>query len=318
MNIRPRTIQILLPSGDPRGIRVAALTTSIVQLIEIPRLLLPQFQEMPESRQLGVYYLIGDHEETAQLAVYVGQTRVLGKRLNEHDIGRKRREFWNRALVAISLTRSLTQTHALYLEWRSIQQSNAAARYSVENDNAGSKPHMPGGLEADCQDIFDTIRTLVATMGQPIFEPLVVRREAAESSRRTDIEVPVPSSAIFHCSGPGAAATGQYTEEGMVVLQGSRCRQEMVPSLIAMSGGKRRQSLIDAGTLSLEGDAYIFNQDVLFGSPSGASNLILGRSSNGWTEWRNSAGRTLDELKRQKAAPTAFETDGSMSPSLPF
>jgi hypothetical protein len=220
--------------------------------------------------------------------------------------------------VAISQTQSLTQTHALYLEWRSIQQSKAAARYSIENDNAGSKPHMPGGLEADCQDIFDTIRMLVATMGQPIFEPLVVRRDTMENARRTAIEVPVPSSTIFHCSGPGAAATGQYTEEGMVVLQGSRCRRELSPSLVAMSGGKRRQSLIDAGTLRLEGDAYIFNQDVLFGSPSGASNSILGRSSNGWTEWKDPAGRTLDELKRQKAAPTAFQTDGFMTPSLPF
>jgi hypothetical protein len=39
---------------------------------------------------------------------------------------------------------------------------------------------------------------------------------------------------------------------------------------------------------------------VLFRSPSGASDVVLGRSSNGWIEWRDSAGRTLDELKRQK------------------
>ncbi len=32
----PKTIQIFLPGGDPRGIRVAEITT-IVQVIEVPR-----------------------------------------------------------------------------------------------------------------------------------------------------------------------------------------------------------------------------------------------------------------------------------------
>lgn len=55
MTSRPRTIQIFLPTGDPRGIQVAALTTSIVQVIEVPRPLLSDFLQMPESRQVGVY-----------------------------------------------------------------------------------------------------------------------------------------------------------------------------------------------------------------------------------------------------------------------
>ena len=30
----PKTIQIFLPSGDPRGIRIAEVTTRIVQVVE--------------------------------------------------------------------------------------------------------------------------------------------------------------------------------------------------------------------------------------------------------------------------------------------
>ena len=78
MNARPRTIQIFLPTGDPRGIQVAALTTSIVQVIEVPRPLLSEFLQMPESRQVGVYYLIGDDEEKYQRAVYVGHALASG------------------------------------------------------------------------------------------------------------------------------------------------------------------------------------------------------------------------------------------------
>ena len=46
---RPQTIQIFLPLGDPRGIRVAEITTRIVQLIEVPRPQLDVFLAMPES-----------------------------------------------------------------------------------------------------------------------------------------------------------------------------------------------------------------------------------------------------------------------------
>ena len=306
MTQRPRTIQIFLPAGDPRGIRVAALTTSIVQVIEVPRPLMAQFLQMPESKQVGVYYLIGDDEEKDQLSVYIGQTGSLGKRLNEHDLDPKR-EFWNRALVAISLTHSLTQTHATYLEWCSIQQSNSAQRYSVENGNAGSKPYTPASLEADCQEIFDTIRTLVATMGQPVFEPLAVRRMEPASSPSNTVESVVSLSnaadaeMLLYCEGPSASAKAQYTEEGLVVLKGSRGRGEAAPSFAVRSAGKNRQRLIDAGTLMLDGASYVFQKDVLFASPSGASKVVLARHSNGWTEWKDASGKTLDELKRQKS-----------------
>lgn len=270
-------------------------------MIEVPRPLLSEFLLMPESRQVGVYYLIGDDEEKDQLSVYAGQTGTVGKRLNEHDLDPKR-EFWNRALVAVSLTHSFTQTHAMYLEWRSIQQANVAQRYSVENGNAGSKPHTPPWLEADCQEIFDTIRTLSATLGQSIFEPLAVRREAPQEAVAPLPERSKPEAhVLFRCKGAGADATGQYTEEGMVVLKGSRGRAEAVPSMTPMSAGKNRQRLIAAGDLTLENGAYLFQRDVLFRSPSGASDVVLGRSSNGWLEWKDPAGKTLDELKRQKA-----------------
>ena len=282
----PRTIQIYLPSGDPRGIRVAALTTSIVQVIEVPRPLLGQFQAMPEAQQVGLYFLVGDDDGGAQPSVYMGQTGTLGKRLGEHHLDPKK-EFWNRALVAISLTQSLTQTHALYLEWRSIQQANMAARYVVGNGNAGSKPHTPPWLEADCREIFETIRTLVATMGQPVFEPLALAKEK------------VTSEDVFYCKSASYDAIAEYTEEGMVVLKNSKARIEVAPSMVPMSAGKKRQGLIEDGRLKLDGKSYVFQEDVLFRSPSGASDVVVGASSNGWMLWKAKNGKTLDELKRQ-------------------
>ncbi len=56
---RPQTIQIFLPSGDPRGMRVAEITTRIVRVIEVPRSQLGDFLRMPEAQQVGVYFFDG-------------------------------------------------------------------------------------------------------------------------------------------------------------------------------------------------------------------------------------------------------------------
>lgn len=86
MHSTPKTIQIYLPGGNPRGIRIAEITTRIVQAIEIPRSLLGEFLKMPESNQVAVYYLIGEDEEVGGGAmVYVGQTGDLRKRLASHN-----------------------------------------------------------------------------------------------------------------------------------------------------------------------------------------------------------------------------------------
>jgi hypothetical protein len=50
--------------------------------------------------------------------------------------------------------------------------------------------------------------------------------------------------------------------------------------------------------IQLKNDVYIFNEDFLFSSPSGAAGAVLGRSANGWTEWKNKDKKTIDEIYR--------------------
>ena len=46
-------------------------------------------------------------------------------------------------------------------------------------------------------------------------------------------------------------------------------------------------------------------QDVSFGSPSYAASFVIGRNSNGLTEWKNKDGLTLKELNEGTVAPKA-------------
>jgi hypothetical protein len=282
-----KTIQIFLPDGDPRGIRVAEITTRIVRVIEVPRSLIEDFQKMPEAKQVGVYFLIGDMGDSETPLVYIGQSGDVGWRLTQQN---KAKDFWNRALVAVSLTNSLTQTHALYLEWMSIKDAIGAGRYGVENGNAGNKPHTPAPLEADCLEIQETVSVLLATLGHPIFSPIVVTNNTPSGAK---------DDGLFYCKASGANGRGLYTEEGFVVLAGSTGRPDIVDSIKGTWHESVRTKLIASGVLENNSASVVFKKDHLFGSPSTAAIALTGRAANGWLEWRTEAGKTLNELKRQ-------------------
>lgn len=288
MSPRAATIQIFLPGGDPRGIRVAEMTTRIVQVIEVPRSLLAEFLAMPESEQVALYFLFGESDDDTDPRVYIGQTGDLRARLAKHN---KEKDFWERAVILISRTNSLTQTHAVYLEWCALQAATEAARYQDENGTKGSRPHTPAPLEADCLEIFETGHALLATLGYPVFDP--VRKPTADATAAQE----------FVLTSSGANGRGLYTTEGFVVLQGSSGRATLVPSVIGTSTGAMRQSLIDAGVIAVTGDRAVFAKDHLFRTPSGAACAVLGRTANGWIEWTTTNGQTLDAVKRQ--SPTA-------------
>jgi predicted GIY-YIG superfamily endonuclease len=286
MTLTPKTIQIFLPGGDPRGIRVAEITTRIVQVIEVPRSLLQDFLKMPESDQVALYFLFGEAEDGTDQKVYVGQTGDLRARLTKHN---KEKEFWERALVLISRTNSLTQTHALFLEWHCLQATRKAARYADENANNGTKPHTPAPLEADCLEIFETGHVLLATLGYPIFDEVAKPSPAAASQ----------PDELFYCTTSGTNGRGLYTQEGFVVLKGSIGRGSMVPSMAVHSYAPLREMLIKSGVVREDGQTIVFEKDHLFNKPSPAAVALLGRSANGWEEWKNKDGKTLGAIKRQ-------------------
>ena len=282
---RPQTIQIFLPAGDPRGMRVAEITTRIIRVIEVPRSQLGEFIKTPEAQQVGVYFLLGELSEAGLPRAYIGQSGSVGARLVQHN---QSKDFWNRVLVVISLTNSMTQTHALFLEWFAISEATKAGRYSLENGNAGARPHTPAPLEADCHEIHETAATLLATLGQPIFEPLT-----------NALAFPGEKKELFYCKGSGADGIGEYTTEGFVVLKGSRGRLANVASIQGTSTERFRNQLVTEGIMVAQENLLVFTRDHLFASPSMAAIALMGRSANGWLEWKSLQGKTLDEIKRQ-------------------
>jgi len=277
MNIkRPRTIQIFLPNGDPSSIRIAEQTTSIIRLIEVPRSDIADFLRMPESNQVGLYFLVSGESKDE---LYIGQSGEVGNRLSQHHKNEKKD--WERALVLVSLTNNLTQTHVLYLESLSIEKARHCQRYELSNGNSGQKPHTPIPLKADCDEIHEIGSLLLATLGYPIFEPLTEK-------------TPSKTEQEFICNRTGVNAKGIYTNEGMVVLKGSSApfttKRKTKARLV-----EQRKALIAKGVLKQESDRVVFQRDYLFKTPSGAACILLLSSSNGWVDWKTEQGITLHE-----------------------
>lgn len=287
MASRAQTIQIYLPSGDPAGLRVASLTTRTVRVFEVPRSLLAQFLNRPEAGQVGVYFLFGSNDEETPQA-YIGQSGNVGVRLQQHT-GTK--DFWTRAMVAVSLTNEWTSTHVAYLEWLSLARAKSAGRYVLTNGNQASNPFTPEPLEADCQEFIDTIAVLLATLGAPVLE-----------SVKPIISQGVPSlagggaSVSLHFREGGCEATGYQTPEGLVVLTGSKGRPGIRPS--ARAGiALQRKALEAEKVITVDDKELVFLKDHLFGSPSAAGCVLVGGENNGRTSWRNAGGQSISDLE---------------------
>jgi hypothetical protein len=284
MNPTPKTLQIFLPEGTPAGIQIAELTTRIVQAIAVPRTRLKEFYARPEAKHVGIYFLFGSEDDDSKPLAYIGQTEDLKQRLRSHDA---KKEFWSTAVILVSRTHSFTQAHIKWLEWHSIAQSKQANRFKLENGNDASEPHVTEGILADLHEIFETGALLLQSLGYPIFEPLIGRH------------TPDPQNDNWFLKRRGAEATASFTNEGFVVHKGSTCSRDLTPSAKDSPFAKKRLKMLEDGTLEDTGKALRFTEDYKFNSPSGAAATVSGGHANGWISWKNKAGKTLQEVKRE-------------------
>lgn len=275
-----KTIQIFLPDGNPRSVKIAEITSRTVQAILIPRSKLDFILTRGELSNVGVYFLIGNPEEEAKPILYIGEAEDCGTRLKQHNTSK---DFWNYAIVIISKTHYFTKTHIKFLESFMYKAAEKIGRYKFDNSTIPSMPFVAEWMEADLHDNFDTIKILVSTLGFPIFDEV-------KSTCKTD---------FVNCKGKDAFATGQFTDEGLLVFAGSTCNMNEVKTAATWLINMRKR-LIDSGILMKDENVYRFTSDYMFQSPSAASGTVLARSSNGWVDWKYKNGKTLDDIHRNQ------------------
>jgi uncharacterized protein with ParB-like and HNH nuclease domain len=102
-----------------------------------------------------------------------------------------------------------------------------------------------------------------------------------------------PTNQLFYIeTQKGISASGYPTNQGFLVKKGAKFSLTLNNS-ISPGNVELRSKLINQKILVEEGNYFVLNEDYVFSSPSTASALLNGRSSNGLTEWKLSNGKTL-------------------------
>ena len=277
--MRPQTIQLFLPDGSPTSIREAELTNRLVKAILFPRNKIKEVANREGVHFTGIYFLFGYTEDGASPLVYIGEGEECYKRIQSHN---RNKDFWTHAIVVATKTNEWTKTEAKFLEHYCLDKAKQVGRYKTDNDTGSKKPSLSESREYDLLDNFETIKILVGALGFQLFkneEKEIVKKE------------------YYYCKGKDASATAIITDEGIWVLAASVANLKETKTagnwIIGM-----RQKLVDKGDLIKDENVLRFTNKVLFKSFSAAAGTVLGRRANGWIEWKDKEGKTLDELKR--------------------
>ncbi|MBR9831327.1 DUF4357 domain-containing protein [bacterium] len=93
-------------------------------------------------------------------------------------------------------------------------------------------------------------------------------------------------------------ATMIETDQGYIVAKGSEAKKDLSPSCTETYRNMRIKR-IETKIMVENRDKLFFTEDAVFNSPSAASNMVLGRNSNGFTAWGNKKGETFKKVQER-------------------
>lgn len=276
-----KTISIFLPDGNPNGIKKLEVSNRIIRAYEIPRIKLATAKQYAELFQPALYLLF-DKEGTR---AYVGESENFYERVKNHD---QSKDFWEVVVCFVATNKSLEKSDVKYLEYLAVTEAKVANRIETENKTVPLENNLHEFKVPTIKEFFQDVKLLTSTLGYPLFDVVKTSHINEES--------------LWFCRGRNTNARGVYTENGFTVLAGSIIDITTTPSLIKgfpKEAAERSGKLRDNSKRYSETACELIN-DLTFKSVSRAGGFCLGQPSNGWLDWRDADGRTMDEVMRKQ------------------
>lgn len=271
-----KTVTTYLIDGDPKGTQYAFISNKICQMFVVPRSNLSYLNTQEKLQKPAFYILLGE-DETIKPQAYIGETENFRERVKDHD---NKKSFWQKALIFVSKDTDMTKADVQYLEHKSIVEAKKANTF-VLNDNKQTPkaPNLPEYQQDAMNEFFEDVKFLTSFIGCNIF----------------DISQPKEEH-LFYTKARGCNAKGFYSSGGFTILKGSIIAKNIAPSL---SWKDKRKNLVREYTVA-EGENLGMTSDKTFSSPSTAASFCTGSNKNGWTEWKDKDGHTLDSVYRRQ------------------
>lgn len=276
-----KTIKVFLAEGKPTGLRIIELLGWTGKGYIIPRDSLKKALERDDLNSQAIYFLIGE-DNKGESVVYVGESENFKNRIRHHQ---QNKDFWNFAICFISNDDNLNKAHVKYLEAVLAEEIRDAGRVKLEEGKSSNKSNISESEEAYIKEFAANIKLSLSALGFTFLKG---------PTEEEDIEE------VYFCKGKGAKARGALTSEGFVLFSGSTIvGVDKETPTITPNIKEQRRLIIEQEKVEEYEDGLILKEDILTNSPSMAGGIVLGRSNNGWIEWKDKDGKTLDENLRQ-------------------
>ena len=309
--MRPFSIRIFVPSGDPEGVRIVSRDDWPGKAIVFPRELLGEVKGRLEYKQPGVYLLAGGKK------LYIGEGDPVGKRLDDHF---REKTFWKKAVFFTAEGGRLNKAHVQHLESRLVALAGAAGLAELDNGNQPLTPALSEEEYASAENFLREILLMLPLLGfwhfdddreeeaeAEIQEETERQTVARQGGKRANIYSALPRGGSFKFqSSTGMKATLELVEGGVLVKANSEAvleaRQHF--EIHAASYAAKRRELIESGILLPGKDRYRFSEDQFFSSASAAASVIAGQNHNA-DQWISDNKTNLGDLLRKARAKQA-------------
>ena len=272
-----KKLETIYHNGQPDGIRSIRRHLSTMTTYVVPRPLLSEAKKLSGINRPGIYYLISENDDNKIAQIYIGQTRNGVVRLDDHN---RSKDFWNKAIMFLADNKTFSLDMISGLEAFVINKAHESKRYKVEN-SVNPKYEIDEYDLPLIEEVYEEIQFIMATQGYKMDNSKTTLNEAD----------------TLHTTRNGILAFGVYDGEHFEVLEGSEI--DMNRKCHSAKIEKQRQTALSNGDIvSVEGK-YKLTVSVSFTSPSSAGQFVLGGSINGWVEWKDKDGKTIDEVYRQ-------------------
>jgi len=275
-----KTIKIFLIDGEPNGRMSCELSNWTGKAYKIPRIKIKDCVDREDLNNTGVYLLFGKNDSDKD-SVYIGEAEAILKRLNQHLT---QKDFWNETIVFVSKDENLNKAHIKYLESRLFEIATQAKRYNIENSVSPTQSSISESDKAEMEEFIENIKMLVNTLGHKLFD------------EKREIKPQQKQEYFYIKAARGAEGQGVQTSEGFVVFKESKATFKTVNSLLE-NFVNLRNKLIEEKILINKEEYYEFAEDYIFNSPSAAASIVMGRTANGFTEWKQKDGTTLKDYE---------------------
>ncbi len=281
-----KKLTVYMIDGTEYGPRLSEIGNWVGKAIYSPRSSLNKIISRSEFDNPGIYCLKGDPTDEAYAEnIYIGEAENIKSRLKQH-LSDPNKDF-KELIFFISKDELLTKTQIRYLESRLIQLAIEAKTAEIEN---GNSPNLPTLHEADISDMeyfLEQIKLMLPVMGFRFLISSTVKHQLIE-----DKDTKQKNQEIFEIKTKSFKAKMYESDQGYIVIKGSEAKKSLSKSTTETYRSLRRK-LLETSILIEKGDKLEFAEDAIFSSPSAASNMVLGRNSNGFTEWVNREGKSF-------------------------